>query len=44
VACSGGTVNATDIEKRKARRAILILYLCMIVGIGLPIVLYFALR
>ena len=31
-------------EKAKARRAIVILYLCMIVGIGLPIVLYFALR
>lgn len=34
----------TEEEKRKARRAILILYISMIVGIGLPIILYFALR
>ena len=35
---------ATDQEKTKARRAIFILYTCMIVGIGLPILLYFVLR
>jgi hypothetical protein len=35
---------ATDEEKAKARRAIVILYICMLVGVGLPIVLYFALR
>jgi hypothetical protein len=37
-------MSATEVEKKKARRAILILYTCMIVGVGLPIVLYFALR
>ncbi len=34
----------TDEEKTKARRAIVILYICMITGIGLPILLYFILR
>lgn len=34
----------TNEEKKKAYRVIVILYLCMILGIGLPIVLYFALR
>jgi len=34
----------TDKEKTQARRAIFILYICMIVGIGLPILLYFILR
>jgi len=38
------SMDLTDEEKKKARRAILILYTCMIVGIGLPIILYFALR
>jgi len=37
-------MTATDEEKAKGRRAIVILWLCMIVSIGLPIVLYFALR
>jgi hypothetical protein len=37
-------MTASDEEKAKARRAIVILWFCMIVGIGLPIVLYFALR
>lgn len=37
-------MSATEEEKKKARRAILILYTCMILGIGLPIILYFALR
>jgi len=37
-------MNVTDGEKAKARRAILILYTLMIVGIGLPIILYFILR
>jgi len=31
-------------EKKKADRAIVILYISMIVGIGLPIILYFLLR
>jgi hypothetical protein len=35
---------ATDEEKAKARRAVVILYVCMAVGVGLPILLYFALR
>ena len=37
------TMAATDEEKAKARRVIVTLYICMIVGIGLPILLYFAL-
>jgi hypothetical protein len=37
-------MNASDQEKVKARRAILILYTLMIAGIGLPILLYFILR
>ena len=37
-------MSTTDEETKKARRAIVILYICMIVGIGLPIILYFALR
>ena len=37
-------MDPSDEEKRKARRAIVILYTCMIVGIGLPILLYFVLR
>jgi len=35
---------ATDEEKAKARRAIFILYACMVLGVGLPILLYFLLR
>lgn len=34
----------TDEDKKQVRRAIVILYTCMILGIGLPIVLYLALR
>jgi hypothetical protein len=37
-------MSDNDEEKKKAHRAISILYVCMIVGIGLPILLYFALR
>jgi hypothetical protein len=37
-------MNVTEEEKVKARRAILILYIFMILGIGLPIILYFILR
>jgi len=33
-----------DETKTKARRAITLLYICMAVGIGLPIALYFTLR
>jgi len=35
---------STDEEKTQARRVVFILYICMIVGIGLPILLYFVLR
>ncbi len=34
----------SETDRKKARRAIFILYAFMILGIGLPIVLYFALR
>jgi hypothetical protein len=37
-------MTATDEEKIKARRAIVVLYACMIVGIGVPIALYFLWR
>jgi hypothetical protein len=34
-------MDDTSAEKAKARRAILILYAVMAVGIGLPVVLFF---
>ena len=34
----------TSTEKRKANRAILVLYICIGVGTGLPILLYFIFR
>jgi hypothetical protein len=37
-------MDATEEEKAKARRAIIILYACVFAGLALPIVLYFALR
>jgi len=37
-------MNVTEEEKAKARRAIRILYIFMILGTGLPILLYFILR
>jgi hypothetical protein len=37
-------MSPSDKEKAGAQRAIAILYIGMIIGIGLPIVLYFALR
>jgi hypothetical protein len=41
---SSRVMEAPDADKAKARRAIFILYACMIGGVALPIILYFALR
>jgi hypothetical protein len=40
----GGDMEATPAEQAKARRTLILLYALMIVGVGLPFVLYYFLR
>ena len=40
----GGYMEATPAEHAKARRTLILLYALMIVGVGLPFVLYYFLR
>ena len=41
---SDGYMEATPAEQAKARRTLILLYALMIVGVGLPFVLYYFLR
>ena len=40
----GGYMKAIPADQAKARRALILLYALMIVGVGLPFVLYYFLR